>query len=143
MLFRSDESKVYCPNQDGCPMQIKGRFIHFVGRKAMGINIGEATIEQLYNKGYIKQLSDLYSLTEEQLYSLDKWKEKSVKNFYASLEESKNVPFHKVLFALGIRFIGENSAKNLVQELKNINTIIDTPYEELVQINEVGEKMAE
>ena len=97
-----DESKVYCPNQDGCPMQIKGRFIHFVGRKAMGINIGEATIEQLYNKGYIKQLSDLYSLTEEQLYSLDKWKEKSVKNFYASLEESKNVPFHKVLFALGI-----------------------------------------
>ena len=75
------ESKVYCPNQDGCPMQIKGRFIHFVGRKGMSINIGEATIEQLYNKGYIRVLSDLFSLTEEQLYSLGKWKEKSVKNF--------------------------------------------------------------
>lgn len=138
-----DESKFYCPNQDGCPMQIKGRFIHFVGRKAMSINIGEATIEQLYNKGYIKELSDLFALTKEQLFSLDKWKEKSVKNFYSSLEDSKKVPFHKVLFALGIRFIGENSAKNLSQELKDIDTIINTSYQDLLEINDVGEKMAE
>ena len=99
-----DEAKHFCPNRDECPPQIKGKFIHFIGRKAMDINAGEATIEQLYGKGYIKQLSDLYKLTEVQLLTLDKWKEKSVANFLKSLEDSKKVPFHRLLFAIGISY---------------------------------------
>ena len=95
-----DEAKHFCPNRDECPPQIKGKFIHFIGRKAMDINAGEATIEQLYNKGYINVLSDLYKLTPDKLLTLEKWKEKSVANFLKSLEESKQNPFHKVLFGL-------------------------------------------
>ncbi len=138
-----DEAKHFCPNQDFCPPQIKGRFIHFTGRKALGINAGEATIEQLYNKGYIKDLSDLYKLTPEQLLSLDKWKEKSVSNFLASLQESKKEPFHKVLFGLGIRYIGETTAKNLASEFKNIENIANASREELLATEEVGEKLAD
>lgn len=138
-----DEAKSFCPNSDHCPMQQKGKFIHFIGRKAMNINAGEATIEQLYSKGYIKELSDLYKLTAEQLSTLDKWKEKSVANFLKSLEESKQNPFHKVLFGLGIRFIGETTAKNLSGSLKNIDNLINATREELLAIEEVGEKLAD
>lgn len=138
-----DEAKSFCPNSDLCPMQQKGKFIHFIGRKAMNINAGEATIEQLYSKGYIRELSDLYKLTAEQLLTLDKWKEKSVANFLKSLEESKQNPFHKVLFGLGIRFIGETTAKNLSGALKNIDNLINASREELLAIEEVGEKLAD
>jgi DNA ligase (NAD+) len=138
-----DEAKSFCPNSDLCPMQQKGKFIHFIGRKAMNINAGEATIEQLYSKGYIRELSDLYKLTAEQLSTLDKWKEKSVANFLKSLEESKQNPFHKVLFGLGIRFIGETTAKNLSGALKNIDNLINASREELLAIEEVGEKLAD
>ncbi|MEG0517454.1 MAG: NAD-dependent DNA ligase LigA [Bacteroidales bacterium] len=144
MLVRDeDEAKHFCPNQDFCPPQIKGRFIHFIGRKAMDINAGEATIEQLYNKGYIRQLSDLYKLTAEQLRTLDKWKEKSVANFLSSLQKSKLVPFHKVLFGLGIRYIGETTAKNIAGEFKNIDAIASATREELLATEEVGEKLAD
>lgn len=143
LLIRDeDEAKYFCPNQDFCPPQIKGRFIHFIGRKALDINAGEATIEQLYNKGYIFELSDLYKLTREQLLTLDKWKEKSVSNFLNSLQESKKVPFQKVLFGLGIRYIGETTAKNLAREFKNINNIAIASKEELLATEEVGEKLA-
>jgi DNA ligase, NAD-dependent len=138
-----DEAKYFCPNSDFCAPQIKGRFIHFVGRKAMDIVAGEATIEQLYNKGYIKVLSDLYKLTEENLLTLDKWKDKSVKNFLNSLVKSKSVPFPRVLFALGIRYIGETTAKNLANEFKNIKNLINATKEELLAIDEVGEKLAD
>lgn len=138
-----DEAKHFCPNQDACPPQIKGRFIHFIGRKAMGINAGEATIEQLYNKGYIRQLGDLYQLTAEQLLTLDKWKEKSVANFLESLQTSKKVPFQKVLFGLGIRYIGETTAKNLAGEFKNIENIEKATREELLATEEVGDKLAD
>lgn len=138
-----DEAKYFCPNQDLCPPQIKGRFIHFIGRKALGINAGEATIEQLYNKGYIRELSDLYKLTPQQLITLDKWKEKSVANFLNSLDESKKSPFYKVLFGLGIRYIGETTAKNLVAEFKNIDHIAAATREELLATEEVGEKLAD
>lgn len=144
LLIRDeDEAKHFCPNQDFCPPQIKGRFIHFIGRKAMDINAGEATIEQLYNKGYIHQLSDLYKLTAEQLITLDKWKEKSVTNFLASLNKSRQVPFHKVLFGLGIRYIGETTAKSLAGEFKNIDTIATATREQLLAAEEVGEKLAD
>ena len=138
-----DEAKHFCPNQDACPPQIKGKFIHFTGRKAMDINAGEATIEQLYNKGYINVLSDLYKLTREQLLSLDKWKEKSVNNFLDSLQQSRKVPFERVLFALGIRYIGETTAKNIALEFKNIENIAGATKEQFLATEEVGEKLAE
>lgn len=109
----------------------------------MDINAGEATIEQLYGKGYIKQLSDLYKLTEVQLLTLDKWKDKSVANFLKSLEESKKVPFHRLLFAIGIRHIGETTAKNIAQHFKTMDAIAAATREELLAIEEVGEKLAD
>lgn len=138
-----DEAKHFCPNQDACPPQIKGKFIHFVGRKAMDINAGEATVEQLYNKGLISKLSDLYELTAGQLLSLDKWKEKSVSNFLESLEKSKKVSFERVLFALGIRYIGETTAKNLAYEFKDIHSLASATREHLLATAEVGEKLAD
>ena len=143
-LVRDEElSRWYCPNSEGCPQQIKGRFIHFIGRKAMDINAGEVTIEQLFNKGYIRKLSDLYSLTDEQLLSLDKFKEKSVVNFRKSLEESKQIPFHKFIFAIGIKNIGEQASKDLVAEFKEIDRIINATVDELTAIPEFGEIMAD
>ena len=138
-----DEAKHFCPNSDECPPQIKGKFIHFIGRKAMDINAGEATIEQLYNKGYIKNLSDLYKLTADQLLTLDKWKEKSVSNFLNSLEESKKVSFSRLLFAIGIRHIGETTAKGIAQHFKTMDAIAAATREELLSIEEVGEKLAD
>ena len=138
-----DEAKHFCPNTDECPPQIKGKFIHFIGRKAMDINAGEATIEQLYNKGYIKNLSDLYKLTAEQLLTLDKWKEKSVSNFLNSLDESRKVPFSRLLFAIGIRHIGETTAKGIAQHFKTMDAIAAATREELLSIEEVGEKLAD
>ena len=138
-----DEAKHFCPNSDNCPPQIKGKFIHFIGRKAMAINAGEATVEQLYNKGYITVLSDLYKLTREQLLTLDKWKEKSADNFLESLDRSRQVPFEKVLFALGIRYIGETTAKNLASEFKNIDALSKATKEELLATEEVGDKLAD
>ena len=143
LIRDEDEAKHFCPNADNCPMQIKGRFIHFVGRKAMGINAGEATIEQLYNRKYIKKLSDLYNITSEQLLSLEKWKEKSVSNFLKSLERSKSEPFNKVLFGLGIRHIGETTAKVLANKFKSINALAAATKEELLETDEVGEKLAD
>lgn len=109
----------------------------------MDINAGEATIEQLYNKGYISTLSDLYKLTADQLLTLDKWKEKSVANFLESLENSHKVPFERVLFALGIRHIGETTAKNLAQTFNNMANLSSATREQLLETEEVGEKLAD
>lgn len=138
-----DEAKSFCPNSDLCPMQRKGKFIHFISRKAMNINAGEVTIEQLYSKGYIRELSDLYKLTRKELATLDKWKEKSISNFLSSLEESKQNPFHKVLFGLGIKYIGETTAKNLAAAFGSIDNMMKATKEELLSIEEVGEKLAD
>lgn len=143
LIKDEDEAKSFCPNSDFCPMQQKGKFIHFISRKAMNINAGEATIEQLYSKGYIKELSDLYKLTSKELATLDKWKEKSISNFLNSLEESKQNPFHKVLFGLGIRYIGETTAKNLAGRFGNIDNLMQADREQLLATEEVGEKLAD
>ncbi len=137
------QAGVFCPNSDGCPMQRKGKFIHFVGRKAMNINIGEATIEQLYNKGYISEIEDLYSLSREQLLSLDKFKEKSASNLMASLQQSLSVPYSRVLFALGIKNIGEQSAKTLAHCFNSIDELAMATKEELMEVEDVGEIMAD
>lgn len=138
------EVQHYCPNTNGCPTQIKGRIIHFISRKAMNIDgIGEETIELLYEKGLISDVSDLYKLTREQLLSLDRFAEKSVKNFLAGIEQSKTVAFEKVLFALGIRMVGETVAKKLVRQFKTIENIQLATVDELTAVSEIGDKIAE
>ena len=137
-----DEARHYC-NNELCPMRIKGRFLHFVSRKAMNINAGEATIEQLYDNGLIKTLPDLYSLTFESLISLDGWKEKSVNNFLESISESTKVPFFRVLYALGLRHIGETTAKMLASHFGSMESLAKATREDLLAIDEIGETIAD
>ena len=138
-----DQARHYCPNSDSCPEQIKGRFIHFISRKAMDILAGEATVAQLYDAGLIRELPDLYALTPEQLLKLEGWQQKSVDNFLASLESSKKVPFPRVLNALGIRHIGETTARMLAAHFGSLDALAAASREELLQIDEVGGIMAD
>lgn len=142
LVREEGEAAHYCPNEDGCPPQIKGRIEHFVSRKAMNINAGEETIELLYNKGYIKNVADLYQLQWEDLLLLDRWAEKSAKNLVQSIDDSKQVPFERVLFALGIRYVGETVAKKIVSALHNIEVIKAASYDELIQVDEIGDRIA-
>ena len=137
-----NESKHYCPNQDGCPPQIIGRFIHFASRKAMDILLGDATATQLYEKGYIRDLQDLYTLNESILLTLDGWKERSAARFLESLEKSKSVPFPRVLFALGIRHVGETTAKMLAMKFRSLDALARAEISELTAIDDVGDVLA-
>lgn len=144
-LVRAEgEAAFYCPNEDGCPPQIKGKMEHFVGRKAMDIDgIGQETIELLYNEGLIKNITDLYLLQKTQLEALERMAEKSAQRILDGLETSKNVPFERVLFALGIRFVGETVAKTLVKKLHTIENIQSAKKVELIEIDEIGDRIAE
>lgn len=143
-LVRDEEqARHYCPNSDGCPEQIKGRFNHFISRKAMDILAGDATVDMLYDMGYIKTLPDLYDLTDEQLMSLKNWKERSVANFRKSLERSKEVPFNRVLNALGIRHVGETTAKTLAGHFGSIDRLASASREELLQVPDIGDTVAD
>ncbi len=137
------EAKWFCPNDSGCPMQIKGRILHFVGRKAMDILCGEAGIDQFYSAGLASSPADLYSISKLQLVALEGWKEKSAQNFLDSLEKSKSVPFERVLFALGIRYVGETTAKSIAKHFGDIEHIAAASVEELTQIGDVGAVIAE
>ncbi len=137
-----DEARHYCPNREHCPVQIKGRFIHFASRKAMDILAGDATVEALYNKGYIRTLPDLYALTREQLTGLDGWQEKSADNFLASLDASRKVPYERVLYALGIRHVGEQTAKMLARHFGSIDALMAASEEELLQLEDIGQTVA-
>lgn len=142
-LVRADnEAKWFCPNQDGCPMQIKGRILHFISRKAMNILAGEATVEQLFESGLVRTPADLYSLSKYQLLSLEGWQDKSVRNFFDSLSESKEVPFERVLFALGIRYVGETTAKSVARHFGNIDAVAAASVEDLLEIEDVGDVIA-
>ena len=143
LVKKEEEAKYYCPNYLGCPTQIKSRFIHFAGRKSMNILAGEATISQLYDKDYIVSLSDIYKLTKEQLLTLDGWKDRSTERFLDSLRKSLETPFHKVLFALGIRFVGETTAKNIVNNFNNIEDLIKASQEDLLSIDDIGGVVAD
>ncbi|MBR4979947.1 MAG: NAD-dependent DNA ligase LigA, partial [Bacteroidales bacterium] len=125
------------------PPQIEGKFLHFASRKAMNINVGEVAIHQLCEREFIKNLEDLYTLDDLQLLSLDKWKGKSVENFRTSLEESKKVPFGRVLYALGIKHIGEVSAKTLAAEYKTVDALSKATVEQLIETQDVGEALAQ
>lgn len=137
------EAKHYCTNHLHCPVQIVGRIIHFISRKAMNIDgLGEETIELLFNNLLVRNYSDLYTLTREQLIPLERLGAKSADNIIRSIEESKNVPFARVLFALGIRFVGETTAKKIAASLKTIDNIVDASVDKLLEVDEVGDKIA-
>lgn len=144
-LVRNEgEAAHYCPNEDGCPPQIKGKIAHFVSRKAMDIDgIGEETVELLYSLGLAKNIADLYELKKEQLENLDRMAEKSAQRILDGLVAAKKVPFERVLFALGIRFVGETVAKTLVNKLHTIENIQSQTSEQLTGIDEIGGRIAE
>ena len=136
------EAKWFCPNKKGCPTQIKGRLEHFVSRKAMNILCGEATIEQLYQRNLARTPSDLYQLRESQLLTLEGWKEKSARRFLQSVKASREVPFERVLFAVGIRFVGETTARDLARHFGSIEALGAASLEELLAVPEVGDVIA-
>lgn len=137
------EARWFCPNTQGCPTQIKGRLIHFLSRKAMNILAGEATVEQLYNLNLVHTPADFYSLRESQLLMLEGWKEKSARRFVDSVRESRKVPFERVLFALGIRYVGETTARDIARHFGSIEAVAQASREELLAVPEVGEVIAD
>jgi DNA ligase (NAD+) len=162
LVQNEGEAAWYCPNSSGCSPQIRGRIEHFIGRKAMNIeSLGEGKVELLYEEGLVRNVADLYDLTYEKLFGLEKvitiedefsllpvatrkvsFKEKTAQNILDALEKSKSVPFERVLFALGIKFVGESVAKVLAKALHDIDHIIHSSVEEMTEINEIGEKIA-
>ena len=138
------EAHHYCLNSNLCPPQIKGKIIHFIGRKQLNIDgIGQETVEQLYNEKLIENVADLYALKKQDLLPLERMAEKSAENIINGIQQSKSAPFHKVLFGLGIRYVGETVAKKLTSYFKDINQLRSSNFEELCSIDEVGDKIAE
>ncbi len=146
LIREEGEVAFYCPNDEGCAPQIVGRIQHFISRKAMNIDgLGAETIESFYRHGFVKHLSDLYTLhqKQEQLKSLERFGEKSIQNMIDGIEKSKEMPFEKVLFGLGIRFVGETVAKKLAAYFKNIDYLMQASLEELTTVDEIGGRIAE
>lgn len=154
---KEGEALHYCPNTDHCPPQIQGKIEHFISRRAMNIEgLGEGRIEVLINNNLIRKAADLYKLTYNDLFGLEKvitdeetgkqkkisFREKTVNNILSAIENSKKIPFERVLFALGIRFLGETGAKKVARTLKSIDTIKNSSYEELIAIPEIGDRIA-
>jgi len=156
-LIRNEgEAAWYCPNDEGCPPQIKGRIEHFISRKAMNIDsLGEGKIELLYDKGLVRNIADLYSLTYEQLFGLEKivtddegntkkigFREKTAEKILAGIESSKQAPFERTLYAIGIRFVGETIAKKLARHFQNMDKLANATFDELIAIDEIGDRIA-
>jgi DNA ligase (NAD+) len=136
------EAKHYCPAINTCPPQILGRIEHFVSRRAMNINMAEATVRLLFNEGLVRDVGDLYSLREEQVASLDRFARKSAQNLVKSIENSKNLPWNRLLYALGIRFVGETVAKKLALSFPSAESLMNAGEEELLAVDEVGDRIA-
>ena len=137
------ESIHYCTNDLACPPQLKGRMEHFISRKAMNIDgLGAETVDLLFQHGLAKKVEDLYDLTFDQLVNLERMADKSANNLLQGLEASKQVPFERVLYALGIRFVGETIAKKLAVAFRNIDALAAATYDELIAVDEIGEKIA-
>ena len=143
LIRKEGEALHYCPNEAGCPPQIKGKIEHFISRRAMNIEgLGTETIEQLYNAKLVLNIADLYDLKKEELLPLERMAEKSVQNILGGIEASKKVPFERVLFALGIRNVGETVAKKLARHFGNIDHLIKASFDELISVPEIGEVIA-
>ena len=143
LIRYAGEAAYYCPNQSGCSPQIKGRIEHFVSRKAMNIEgIGAETIELFFTNGFIRNVADLYELKKSDIARLERLGEKSADNIINGLEASKSVPYEKVLFALGIRFVGATVAKKLTYAIPSVDMLMHCTYEQLVAVDEIGERIA-
>ena len=144
-LVRNEgEAQHYCPNAYGCPPQITGRIQHFISRKAMDIEgLGSETVELMFRAGLIHNYADLYELKAEQIQDLERMGTRSAQNIIKGIEKSKEVPFERVLFALGIRMVGETVAKKLAKTYKSLQALRTTSYEALIQIDEIGDRIAQ
>ena len=142
LVKEDDEAKWFCPNIEGCPTQIKGRLLHFLSRKAMNVIAGDATVDQLYNLGLVRTPADFYDLKKSDLLHLEGWKERSAQRFLDSLKNSLKVSFDHVLFALGIRYVGESTAKEIAQHFSNIDNIEKADVSQLLEVQDVGEVIA-
>lgn len=138
-----EEAKAFCPNGSGCPTQIKERLIHFLSRKAMNVIAGDATVEQLYNLALVWNPADFYELEKGHLMKLEGWKDRSAERFLKSLDESRSIPFERVLYALGIRYVGEATAKSVARHFGNIDAVASASVDELLQVEDVGQVIAE
>ena len=138
-----DEAKWFCPNTDGCPTQIQGRILHFMSRKAMNIIAGEATVEQLYNLDLVRTPADLYDLSKGRLLMLEGWKDRSAERFLESLKASRAVGFERVLFALGIRYVGESTAREIARHFGDIDSVSRASKDQLLEVQDVGEVIAQ
>lgn len=143
LVKEEGEAKWFCPDTDGCPTQIKGKLVHFLSRKAMNVLAGEATVDQMYSLGLVRTPADFYSLTLGRLLMLDGWKERSARRFLKSLDDSRNVTFDRVLFALGIRYVGETTAKEIACHFGNIDAVAAATKEQLLEVQDVGEVIAD
>jgi DNA ligase (NAD+) len=146
LVRKEGEAVHYCPNDEGCPPQIVGKIQHFISRKAMDIEgLGNETIETFYRHGYIQHISDLYTLPEKSdlLKKLERFGDRSIENMLEGLERSKQKPFDKVLFGLGIRYVGETVAKKLAAHFKNIDSLMNASFDELITVEEIGDRIAE
>ncbi|MCD4711377.1 MAG: NAD-dependent DNA ligase LigA [Bacteroidales bacterium] len=143
LFRREDEAAHYCPNDTGCPPQIKGRIEHFISRKAMEINAAEATIDLLFREGLVRDASDLYRLDFHEIKKLERFGEKSARNLLKSIELSRDVPFPRVLYALGIRYVGETIAMKLAEAFLSMNRLMEADQETLEQVDEIGERIAQ
>ncbi|GGZ67464.1 NAD-dependent DNA ligase LigA [Algibacter mikhailovii] len=144
LIRKEGEAQHYCPNYFGCNPQIIGRIQHFISRKAMDIDgLGGETVALLVNEGLILNYSDLYTLTKEQVMPLERMADKSAENLVKGIEQSKKIPFERVLFALGIRYVGETVAKKLAKHYKSIDAVAQASLEDLVNVDEIGIKIAE
>jgi DNA ligase (NAD+) len=143
LVRKENEANHYCPNENGCAPQIKGKLEHFVSRKAMNIDsLGGETINQLFEARLLSNIADIFDLKKEQLLPLERMAEKSAQNLINGIEESKHVNFEKVLYAIGIRHVGETTAKKIARKVKTIDTLMHLTKEELLEIDEVGETIA-
>lgn len=144
LIRREGEAQHYCPNENGCAPQLKGRIEHFIARKAMNIDgMGPETVDQLWEAGLIHDISSLYNLQADQLLPLERMAEKSVEKLLEGIQNSKNQPFERVLFALGVRHVGETVAKKLARYFKSLDALREADKESLCQVEEIGEKIAD
>lgn len=143
LIKDEQEARSFCPNQISCPTQIKGKLVHFLSRKAMNVIAGDATVDQLYNKALVWNVADFYELTKEHLLTLEGWKERSAERFLKSLNDSRKVPFERVLYALGIRHVGETTAKSLTKHFGGIDALAKASIEELLAADDIGQVIAE
>lgn len=143
LLQEPDVAQHYCPNASACPPQLRGRVEHFISRKAMDIDgLGSETVNLLFDKGLIANAADLYELTKEDLLPLERFAEKSVENILNGIEASKQIPFERVLFAIGIRYVGETVAKKLAKAFKSMDNLMAASVESLVEVDEIGQQIA-